>query len=129
MSSSNAFFLKFWDCVVGNHDASVNETGHCSRVRFLLYQYNMVPNHLQGIFENMMRSAPTSPVYAFISLGVIDTNISRNTSVRRIEAHHSQSERSGTFIKFIAPSRSGKGIAFGLLSTIGKFIENKREIF
>ena len=129
MSSSNEFFVKFRDSVVGKDGALENDTGHCSRVRFLMHQYNMVPKHLEGMFENMMRSTPTSPIYAFLTLGIIGTNISRMSSVRRIGAHRLQAERSGTFINFIAPSRAGKGIAFGLLTTIGNFIENKRKLY
>ena len=129
MSSSKEFYLKFQSYVVGNDDALMNENEYCSRVRFMLHQYKMIPTHLEGMFKNLMRSSPTSPIYAFLVLGVIGTNVSRNTSVRRIGAHPSQAERSGTFLNFIAPSRSGKGIALGLLTTIGKFIEDKRELY
>ena len=60
-------------------------------------------------------------------LGITGTNIARYTSVRRIGAHPLQAERSGTFFNFIAPSRSGKGIALSLLTKLGKHIEDKRE--
>ena len=85
----------------------------------------MVPANLDQLFFNLLSSLATSPIYAFISLGVLGTNISRNTFVRRISGNIIQGERSDSIIYFIGPSRVGKGVAVDLVSRIGSKVEDE----
>ena len=63
---------------------------------------------------------------AFLAIGMLGTNMSRYSAVRRIGANRTQAERTGAFYYFIAPSRLGKGVALSLLTNIGSHIEEIR---
>ena len=120
------FFSSFQESVL--EIAGPEEVGIItpSRVRFLLTQFDMVPSRLENLFGNLLYSYPTSPIYAFLVLGATGTNISRFTSIKRIEAHGAQPERCGCFYNFIAPSRVGKGVAMSILSEIGNHVQVER---
>ena len=122
-----AFFEQFQNAVLAiDGPVEVNVTVP-ARVRFLLHQFAMVPLHLEDLFCNLLYSYPTTPIYAFVSLGSIGTNISRFCSIKRIGAHNAHAERCGCFFNLIAPSRVGKGISMSLVSEIGSHIETERQ--
>ena len=123
------FFIRFRNSIVGPDDQNDGFDGTSPGVKFLISQFNMVPSHLETLFCNMTRSYPTSPTYLFLCLGSIGCNISRTTSIQRISSLLSPPERAGTFLKFIGPSRVGKGIALKLLSEIGSHIQDLRSTF
>ena len=87
----------------------------------------MIPANLKELVSNITRGHPTSPIYAFLAIGGIATNIARHSTVRRIGANRNQAERTGTFYNFIAPSRVGKGIAMSLISELGTHVEDIRD--
>ena len=86
----------------------------------------MIPTRHIELFTNLNRAFPTAPIFAFIGIGTIGTNIARFSSIRRIGAHQEQTERSGTFYNFIAPSRHGKGIALSIVTKIASHVEGIR---
>ena len=77
MPSAHVLFTQFRDSLVGIDDVADNNNIPCSRVRFLLHQHCMAPANLDELFFNLLSSLPTSPIYAFMSPGVLGTNISR----------------------------------------------------
>ena len=87
----------------------------------------MIPENIREFFSNMTRGHPTSPIYAFLAIGVIGTNIARHSVVRRIGANRDQAERTGAFYNFLAPSRTGKGIAMSLITVLGGHVEEMRK--
>ena len=123
------FFSQFRDAVLTSDGPVEVDVNVPARVRFFLHQFNMVPQHLEDMFCNLLSTYPTTPIYAFISLGAIGTNISRYSSIKRIGALNAQTERCGCFFKLIGPSRVGKGIAMSLITEIGSHIENERRTY
>ena len=127
MSACDAFYIKFRGSVLGNEAHVGAPNSPVDRVRFLKYQFDIVPANLKVLISNMTRGHPTSPIYAFLAIGVIGTNIARHSAVRRIGANRDQAERTGTFYNFIAPSRVGKVIAMSLIAELGGHVEEIRE--
>ena len=129
MPSAEDFFLAFQNSVLGANLPAEENDSNSLRVPFFMYQFSMVPAHLEEMFCNMLRTYPTSPIFAFLGLGFIGTNISRTCAIRRIGSHFSQSERAGTFLNFLGPSRVGKGIALKLVSDIGMHVQEIRSAY
>ena len=73
-----------------------------------------------------MRSNPTSPLYLYLAIGSLGTNIARYTGIRRLGGHLHNVLRSGCFYNFLAPSRYGKGAATRFTTKIGNYIESLR---
>ena len=126
MTSDDAFYAKFRDSVVEKEGNDGEEKICEDRVSFHHQQYKMIPREHKNLFCNIARGFPTPPIYAFLAIGVIGTNIARYSVVRRIGATRKQGERTGGFYNFIAPSRLGKGIAMSIITEIGTYIEELR---
>ena len=92
-----------------DNDEEVNET-KSERVSFLVHQVDIVPQKVRDIYCNMMRSYPSSPLFLYLAVGCLGTNIARYSAVRRLSAHPRNVIRTGCFYMFLAPSRFGKGI-------------------
>ena len=120
------FFSQFKSSVLQTAEPVQDNANFSSSVQFYLSQFKIVPEHLETLFCNIIYSYPTSPIFAFVNLGAIGTNISRFSSINRIGAHGSPPERCGCFYNLIGPSRVGKGVAMSLLSEIGLHIEIER---
>ena len=80
-------------------------------VRFLMHQLHMIPETHHPLFWNLLRKYPTAPIWMFLGIGMLATNIARYSAVRRLGSDGSNVERTGAFYNLIAPSRFGKGIA------------------
>ena len=52
--------------------------------------------------------------------------MARYSSVRRKSGHVKNAQRSGSFYKFLSPSRFGKGLVMGFVSKLGTQIEKQR---
>ena len=126
MISDSAFFSKFRESVVEREGNDGEEKISSDRVSFFLEQYTMIPAIHKDLFSKLCRGLPTPPIYAFLALGVVGTNIARYTVVRRVGSNRDQVERTGAFYNFIAPSRLGKGIAFSIISTLGTHVADLR---
>ena len=113
-----AFFSTFRDFVIGVDNIPDDDDSRSHRVNFLIHQLNMVPVENRALFWNIMRGFPTSPIYSFLCIGIIGSNIARYSVIRRRNGADKNVERSGAFYNFIAPSRFGKGIALSLISDI-----------
>ena len=127
MSKDNAFFTSFRNSILeekANPDVPENSD---DRISFQMHHFDMIPANARNLIKNMTRSNPTPPIYAFLALGMIGTNIARHSVIRRVGANRDQAERSGVFYKFIAPSRVGKGIALSLITQIGAHVESHRK--
>jgi len=112
--------------VLGSEASRDRNDNTADRVAFFLLQYKMIPAQHKELFANIIRAYPTPPLYAFLGLGLLGTNIARYSVVQRLGAHQSQTERTGAFYSFIAPSRLGKGVALSLVTEIASHIEETR---
>ena len=54
---------------------------HC--VNSLVHQLNMVPVENTALFWNILRGFPTLPIYSFLGIGIMGTNIARFSVVQR----------------------------------------------
>ena len=141
MLSDDVFYSKFRDMIFcdevlpGKEDMeAVNDEGgnvpvaikKSRRIKFLLHQMEMIPTKNRDFYCNMMRNYPTSPLYLFLGIGMLGTNVARYTAVRRKSGSITNVVRTGSFYNFLAPSRFGKGIALGVISKIGNMIEKIR---
>ena len=127
MSNDHAFFTSFRNSILEEKaNPNVPENSE-DRISFQMHQFDMIPLNARKLIENITRSNPTPPIYAFLAIGMIGTNIARHSVIRRLDANRDQAERSGAFYKFIAPSRVGKGIALSLISEIGAHVESRRK--
>ena len=124
MVTNNLIYNDFRDSIIGLSHSDID--GPSKRVTFMLHQFKLIPQRFHKLFCNITGAYPTPPVYAFIGIGTIGTNISRYSVVSRIGSHRSQTERVGSFYKLIAPTRFGKGIAILIISDIGNHIQNLR---
>lgn len=127
MVSDAEFFTNFRDNVIDVEHEDDDEKKQSPRIKFFMHQYMMIPPKTKDIISNLTRAYPTPPIYAFLGLGVIGTNIARYSAVRRIGDHFTHSERTGVFYNLIAPSRHGKGITTSLIFDIGAHIELVRK--
>ena len=122
--TEQTFYQRFRDKVIDAGEDMKDENER--RICFILHHYEMIPkDHEQFIF-NLGRSYPAPPIYLFLALGILGTNIARFCSVSRPGCHKDQSERTGTFYKLIGESRLGKGLAMNVLQKLGKKIEKMR---
>ena len=149
MMSDEQFFNRFLDRIIGpdlpgdfeepegennvavgddERKAVVNDDdGNASRsVRFLMHQLRMIPKTHHPLFWNLLRKYPTAPIWMFLGIGMLATNIARYSAVRRLGSDGSNVERTGAFYNLIAPSRFGKGIAISLVTELGSYIEKLR---
>ena len=141
MLSDDVFYSKFRDIVLGDRvepgkeeKEGIIEEGDnvpvadkkCQRTKFLMHQVEMIPVKSRDFYCNMMRNYPTSPLYLFLGIGMLGTNVARYTAVRRMRGSITNVVRTGCFYNFLAPSRFGKGIALGVISKIGTEIEKVR---
>ena len=101
MVSDDEFYLSFRDNVIGPDTDPDDLTNKSHRVSFLMPHYHMIPSTNKDFFWNMTRAFPTSPLYAYLALGVIGTNISRYSAVRRLRGDASNVERVGVSIKYL----------------------------
>ena len=128
-TTDDEFYGKFKEAIVEKEGNAGDEKISQDRLAFHAEQYKMIPSKLKDLFCNIARGLPTPPVYAFLAIGVVGTNISGYSVVRRMGANRNQTERTGAFYNFIAPSRLGKGIALSIISKLGSRIEEKRNEF
>ena len=126
MVTDKEFYTKFRKAIIGEQ-AGAEEMKMGERVIFHQRQFEMIPLEHRELFCNISRGHPTPPIYAFLALGMIGTNIARYSVVRRVGANRTQAERTGAFYNFIAPSRLGKGIALSLITKVGSHIEEIRD--
>ena len=84
MISDTVFFSKFRDSVVEREGNDGEEKISSDRLSFFLEQFKMIPEKQKELFSNLCRGLPTPPIYAFLAIGVVGTNIARYTVVRRI---------------------------------------------
>ena len=124
--SDDKFYSTFRDSVIGKEILAEDELHKSHRVKFLTHQLNLIPADQRDLFWNVMRGFPTSPIFSFLAIGIIGTNIARVTVVRRINGEDRSVERTGAFYYFMAPSRFGKGIALSLISKLGGHVEDVR---
>ena len=110
--ASVKFLKKFRDDIIQPGDDMKEESDR--RVYFMIQHYAMIPKHLEELIFSLTRAFPCPPIYAFLVIGVIGTNIRSWSRVARPGCHKDQAERTGAFYNFIAPSRLGKGIALNL---------------
>ena len=108
-----SFYNGFRDSIVYSRVEPVDEFE--KRMQFIKHNYSMIPKKHQELIFSLTRSRPTPPIYAFLVLGVLGTNISRYCGIARPGCHTDIPERAGSFYHFIAESRLGKGIALNLL--------------
>ena len=138
--SEEDFFVSFRERIIGpeppaeqkqqageeeQDDDDRNEPSH--EVTFLMHQFKLIPKQSQRLFWNMMRAYPTTPLWIFLGVGMVGTNITRFSAVRRLGADDTNVERTGALCNIIAPSRFGKGIVISLVSDLGSYIESKRK--
>ena len=112
-SPDQTFYQRFRDTVIQAAEDMKDENER--RICFMLHHYTMIPEKHTQFFFNLARSYPSPPIYLFITIGLLATNITRFCSVARPGCHPDQSERSGTFYNLIGDSRLGKGIAMNVL--------------
>ena len=112
MMHSN-FYSSFLSSITKTSEETEEEDDR--RVYFSLHQWSMIPQDDQRFIYSVIRSYPTPPIYAFLAIGMMGTNIARYCCVGRPGCHKVQSIRTGDFYNFIAESRMGKGIALNLL--------------
>ena len=94
-----------------DNDEEDNET-KSERVSFLVHQVDIVPQKVRNFYCNIMRSYPSSPLFLYLAVGSLGTNIARYSAVRRLSAHPRNVIRTGCFYMLLAPSRFGKGISW-----------------
>ena len=138
--SEEDFFVSFRERIIGpeppaeqkqqageeeQDDDDRNEPSH--DVAFLMHQFKLIPKQSQRLFWNMMRAYPTTHLWIFLGVGMVGTNITRFSAVRRLGADDTNVERTGALCNIIAPSRFGKGIVISLVSDLGSYIESKRK--
>ena len=140
MQSDDFFYSRFCDLIDGAEEDGANEDikalnedggivlneNKSQRIKFMMHQLEMVPSMNRDFYCNMMRSYPTSPLYLFLGIGMLGTNVARYSAVRRKSGSVSNIVRTGCFYNFLAPSRFGKGIALGVISRLGNHIEKIR---
>ena len=119
-------YKEFMDNVVGLNHAGVYESDR--RVQFLLRNYDMIPKNHRELILSLTRSYPTLPVYIFLVLGMLGSNISRFGAIARQGCHTDQWERAGAFYMLMGESRLGKGIAMNLLWKLEITIQQKRSL-
>lgn len=107
------FFKKFRDDIIQPGDDITEEPDR--RVYFMILHYAMIPKHLEELMFSLTRDFPCPPIYAFLVIGVIGTNIERWSKVAEPGCHKDHAERTGAFYNLIAPSRLGKDITLNLL--------------
>ena len=95
MVEDKRFYDDFRQSIIG--PSNPDNDGPSKRITFMLHQFKTIPQQHHKLFCNMVRSYPTSPIFAFIGLGTIGTNISRYSVVSRIGSHRTQTERVGSF--------------------------------
>lgn len=108
MDSDVAFYSSFCESVLGPDPDVLDLTSKSHRVSFLMHHYNMVPAEDRDLLWNLTRAYPTSPVYAFLALGVIGTNISRCAGVRRLSGDRTRWSELERFIRSLPPAVLGR---------------------
>ena len=103
MISDSDFFSKFRDLVVEREGNDVEEKISSDCLSFFLEQFKMILAKHKELFSNLCRGLPTPPIYAFLALEVVGTNIERFSVVRCVGSNRDQVERTGAFYNFIAP--------------------------
>ena len=96
MVSNETFYTDFRNLVLEIESKEEEDCIVSPRVSFMLHQYNMIPTDLRNLFSNLSRAFPTPPIWVFVGLGSIGTNIARWSVVSRIGAHRAQTERTGS---------------------------------
>ena len=90
------FFNKFRDDIIQPGDDMKEESDR--RVYFMIQHYAMIPKHLEELMFSLTRAFPCPPIYAFLVIGFIGTNIRRWFWVARPGCHKDHAERTGAFI-------------------------------
>ena len=75
MTSDVSFYETFIDRVIGVE--SDDESIQSNRVKYYLHQYAMMPEEQKNLLKNMTRSFPTAPLFLFLGLGIVGSNIAR----------------------------------------------------
>ena len=119
---TKSFYTSFRDCVINSDIDNMDETDR--RVVFQMEMYKKIPKSHHKLLFSVMRSYPTPVIYAFLSFGILGTNIARYCTVSRPGCHDDQAERTSALYNFIGESRFGKGVAINLLMMLGKYVEN-----
>ena len=125
MNSHKALYTEFRRWVPGPDDSGDLEDNTAGRVAFFLLQYKMIPPKHKRLFANLIGGIQPHQYTPFWDFAWWDQNIARFSVVQRLGAHRTQSERSGAFYHFIAPSHFGKGVALSVIE-IASHIEEAR---
>ena len=102
MVSDSKFYASFFDKIIdlvdnpgeaNGEDAAVEMTDAANvgeaphRMKYLLHQLDIIPKGCRRFYKNLMRANPTSPLYLFLIIGVLGTNMARYSAVRRPSGH------------------------------------------
>ena len=120
----STFYKTFLDAVFNNGNNNLEERD--IQVDFHVHCFKMIPKMNEEFIFSLTRSYPSPPIYTWLVLGVLGTNISRYCAVARPGCDTGIWERSGAFYNFIAESRLGKGITMNLLWKLGTHINKIR---
>ena len=92
MVSDTKFYSSFFEDVLGVVDnledakqedgvfeikVANEEANAPRRMKYLLHQLDIIPIECRKFYEKMMRAHPTSPLYIFLIVGVLGTNMAR----------------------------------------------------
>ena len=72
MSSTEDFFLHFQNSVIDANQLAEGNEDTCLRIPFFMYQFSMVPDHLEEMFCNMLRTYPTFQYLPFSDLDLLE---------------------------------------------------------
>ena len=123
-SSDARFYNEFRKTVLIDDGVGLDESD--KRVNFILKHYEMIPQKHQELIFSLCRAYPTPPIYVYLILGILGTNVTKFCAIARPGCHTDQWERAGAFYYFIAESRLGKGIAMSLLWKLGTHVQRIR---
>ena len=126
LHKESKFYKEFVDAAIASNLVGEEESDR--RIKFISLNYEMIPKAHRELVFNLTRSYPTPPVYNFLVLGVLGTNISRFGATARPGCHTDQWERAGAFYMLIGASRLGKGVAMNLLWKLGSHIQCIRKL-
>ena len=92
------FYKAFLRAVVDSNPNADQENDQ--RIQFMMHNYKMIPKKHREFIFSLCRSYPTPPIYAFLMLGILGTNISRFCAITRPGCHTEQWERAGAFYMY-----------------------------
>ena len=123
-ATTSRFYSAFRRSVLIEEGDGLDESDY--RVNFILKYYDMIPRRHHELIFSLCRAHPTPPIYTYLILGILGTNVTKFCAFARPGCHTDQWERAGAFYNFIAESRLGKGIAMSLLWKLGSHVQQIR---